>query len=203
MSRLLVAPIVEGHGEFASVRILLDRVWREVVGGEYVDVVRPIRCSRHKIVRDDEMRRVVGMARNNITHLNPNRDPTLVLILVDADADPPCELAPRLLGSARSHAADLDIACIVANTEYETWFVAAVASLQSYFDLPTDQIAATNPEAVGHGKGWVKRWFRGHYSETVDQPKLTRSMDLSACRRFSPSFDKLCRELEKRLPGTV
>lgn len=34
------------------------------------------------------------------------------------------------------------------------------------------------------------------YSETADQPKLTHSMDLMMTRDRSPSFDKLCREIE-------
>jgi hypothetical protein len=37
------------------------------------------------------------------------------------------------------------------------------------------------------------------YAETVDQPRLTAAMDLQMCRERSKSFDKLCRELEKRL----
>ena len=32
MSRLRVAPIVEGHGESYCIRILLERVWGELLG---------------------------------------------------------------------------------------------------------------------------------------------------------------------------
>ena len=35
------------------------------------------------------------------------------------------------------------------------------------------------------------------YSESIDQAKLTAHMDLSLCRTRAPSFDKLCRELER------
>ena len=31
------------------------------------------------------------------------------------------------------------------------------------------------------------------------QPGMTQAMDMALCRRRSPSFDKLCRELERRL----
>lgn len=34
---------------------------------------------------------------------------------------------------------------------------------------------------------------------TVDQPAMTSHMDLHLARERSPSFDKLCRELERRL----
>ena len=49
---------------------------------------------------------------------------------------------------------------------------------------------------------WVADRFKGHYSETVDQPALTAKMDLDLCRERSPSFDKLCRELGSQLART-
>jgi hypothetical protein len=56
-----------------------------------------------------------------------------------------------------------------------------------------------DPEGQRAGKAWVQKRYRGvKYSETVDQPAMTMRMDLSLCRSRSPSFDKLCRELEKR-----
>ena len=39
MSRLRVAPIVEGDGEVVCVPILPRRIWGEFLGGEYVEVV--------------------------------------------------------------------------------------------------------------------------------------------------------------------
>ena len=45
-----------------------------------------------------------------------------------------------------------------------------------------------------------QRRFKGvKYSETVDQPAMTRAMNLAQCRLRSPSFDKLCRDLQGRL----
>jgi len=41
--------------------------------------------------------------------------------------------------------------------------------------------------------------LHGRYAETIDQVRLTTAMDLNLCRSRSKSFDKLCRELEKRL----
>ena len=38
MSRLCVAPIVEGHGDDRAIRILLQRIWSELLGGDYVEV---------------------------------------------------------------------------------------------------------------------------------------------------------------------
>lgn len=54
-----------------------------------------------------------------------------------------------------------------------------------------------DPESQRLGKGWIERRFKGvKYSERVDQPKMTAKLDLNMCRDNSPSFDKLCRELE-------
>ena len=203
MSRLVVAPIVEGHGEVAALRVLLSRIWQELLGGEYLEVLRPIREKRSRLATDQgrSLSKAVELAANKLTaSASAANDPTLILILLDADDDLPCILGPRLLAIAQSARADYDIACVVANVEYETWFVAAADSLPEAIDLREGERPPNNPEALRYGKGWVKqRFLGGYYSETVDQPKLTARFDLATCRSRSPSFDKLCRDLEARL----
>lgn len=199
MTRLFVAPIVEGHGEEQCVRILIDRVWREIVGGEYVEVLRPIRAKRQKLVHPEEMRRSVELALAKLGNLDAACQPRLVLVLLDADRDPPCQLGPMLLESARNNRSDIDVACVVANVEYETWFVAAAESLGEFVN-PGNKAIPEDPERQRAGKGWIAEHFRGtRYSETQDQPRMTQRMDLVLCRKRSPSFDKFCRELERRL----
>ena len=214
MSRLRVATIVEGHGEVVAIRILLERIWREIAGGEYIDVLRPIRRPRSKLLRpgpeggpsvinQDEVSRAVKLA--NLTLSNPGESvlPSLVLILLDADSDCPGELAPRLKEAGEEEGSLFDLAVVLANVEYETWFVAAAPSLTDYLllkqhDVPTEE-AELSPESRRSGKKWIEDRFKVQkYSETVDQVKLTARMDLRMCRNGSPSFDKLCRELESR-----
>lgn len=199
MSRLVVAPIVEGHGEQEAVRVLLDRLWRELSGGGYLEVVRPIRRPRNQLAQEEHLLKAIGLARLKLRARLSSEDVGFVLVLVDADKDLPCRLGPKLQTYASG--ADLDISCVVANVEYETWFVAAAESLTQYLDI-TDRVVPTDPESEHCGKGWIGRRIKTpKYSETVDQPKLTAAMDLELCRKRSPSFDKLCRELEKRLPS--
>jgi Domain of unknown function (DUF4276) len=203
MSRLRVAPIVEGEGEFHSIRILLQRLWCEMLGGEYIDVLQPIRQPRGKLVKESELGKVVQLARSKLGNSSGPPDPLLILILIDADEDCPRELGPKLLQWARLEASDVEVACVLANVEYETWFAAAAESLSEFLDLSSDLQVAENPEELGSKKAWVERRFRGtKYSETIDQPRMTAAMDLAACRKRSPSFDKLCRELERRLRTT-
>ncbi len=197
MSRLNVIPIVEGHGEQKSaVRTIVRRVW-ELVGGDYVNVLRPIREPRSKLITRDGLIKAVQLADIQLRQL-ANGDRSLVLVLFDADEDQPCVLAPRLTELVDAECAHLDVAIILANPEFETWFAAAAESLTSFFDL-TVTSPSPDPEASGQRKGAVRRWMHGLYSETIDQVRLTEAMDLHLCRSRSPSFDKLCRELAKRL----
>jgi hypothetical protein len=200
MSRPRVAPIVEGHGEVASVRILLDRVWRELLAGEFIDVLSPIRQPRGRLVLKENLHKAVRLALNKLSNPLVPDVPALMLLLIDADEDCPAELGPRLLRDAREVCAGANVACVLANLEYETWFVAAAESLKKYLDLTRDLALPESPEESGQKKSWVEQRFRGtKHSETQDQPAMTDAMDLALCRRRAPSFDKLCRELERRL----
>jgi hypothetical protein len=198
VSRLCVAPIVEGHGEVESIRILLQRIWIELVGGEFVNVLRPIRRPRSKLVQEEELKRAVDLAFLKLTEARTESVPGMALILIDANSDPACVLGPQLLRWARHGHADEDIACVLAVVEFESWFVASASSLQSYL-RPGVGENVMKPETSHQGKGWVKKYFKGaSYSETLDQPSMTSKMDLALCRKNSLSFDKLCRELELR-----
>ena len=204
MSRLRVVPIVEGEGEVACIRILLDRIWRELLGGEFVEVVRPIRGKRGQLVKPSGIEEAIGHAVNILKELPEADDPSLVLILIDADDDCPKDLGPKLLEYARAAHSAIDIACVLANVDYETWFVAAAESLTEYLDLALGPPVSESPEQSRHRKAWVEQRFRRtkektKYTELKHQPAMTRAMDLTQCRDRSPSFRKLCRELEKRL----
>lgn len=197
MKTLGIAPIVEGHGEQQSARILLTRVVHELLGGPYPVVLPPIRQPRSKLVtKAQELDRAVRLATLKLQQQRDRFEQGLVLVLLDADEDRPCELAPMLLQRTRRD--DLDMACVLANPEYETWFVAAASSLSQYLRVEGEPVA--DPESNRLKKAWVEQRFIGSpYSPPIDQPRLTAAMDLSLCRVACPSFDKLCRELEQRL----
>lgn len=200
MSRLIVAPIVEGHGEYHCIRILLERVWTELIGGEYIRVLQPVRITRGKAVKEPDLQKAVKLAVSKLDDPSKVTDPQMVLILLDADEDLPCQLGPSLLKIAREVDTRVDVACVLANPEYETWFVAAAESLRDYINLADDETIPDDPEALHMRKAWISQHFPGplHYQETRDQPRMTRAMDLSLCRSRSASFDKLCRDLEQR-----
>ncbi len=197
MTRLCVAPIVEGHGEDKAVRILLQRVWREILGQDYIHVLRPIRGSRHKLVRKEDLERAIALAASKLKGACAPRDPRLILVLLDADTDPTCVLGPRLLSYAAESRPDVDITWVLAGVEHGARLVAAAESLRDFLEFPAATVET--PQKSRAGKGWIQKHFkRPKYSETLDQPRMTARMDLELCRRRSASFDKLCRELAAR-----
>ena len=198
MARLRVLPIVEGHGEDAAIRILLERIGSELPGCEHIEVLRPLRWPKTKLLQELELKRAVELACLKLAPLHSPEHP-LVLILLDADEDPPCRLGPELLANARQVRPDVDIVCVLAKVEYETWFVAAAESLakHGYLRLAAGESPPDRPELTRSGEAWIRKHLAGaRYSKTVDQPAFTRHMDLASCRQRAPSFAKLCRDLE-------
>lgn len=173
---------------------LLTRVVCEHLGGPWPIVLPAIRQPRSTLVKPRGLERAVALGTLKLRQVPGDVHP-LVLVMLDADDDLPCVLAPRLVESMRRD--DVDTACVLPNPEYETWFVAAAASLCEYLDVVS---VPTDPETSRTKKGWIEHHFRqGRYSPPIDQPRLTARMDLAMCRAHSPSFDKLCRELGARL----
>ena len=209
MARLRIAPIVEGDGEVACLPTLLRRVWKEIVGGEYADVLRPNLKPRDHLIDEKRLRDIVEETAIMLASRSTQPLPGLILILIDADTDCPAEIGPRLHHWAQGVDARFSVSCVLANMEYETWFAASARSLveRGYLKLKPNEAIPDNPEGQRLRKKWIQDRYavqgeikrNVRYSPTVDQLAMTREMDLSACRANSPSFDKLCRELEKRI----
>ncbi len=68
--------------------------------------------------------------------------------------------------------------------------------------LPNDLSVPANPEE-GSGDAWLTKQMQRHdrrrkYTKPADAVELARRMDLQQCRDHSPSFHKLCCDLEAR-----
>lgn len=188
MPRLI--PIVEGHGDVEAVPLLLRRVFHEHLERTGIAVLRSIRVPKTKLLRVGELERAVELAARQ----TQNGD--AVIILIDADDDCPAELAPTLLLRAVETRPDRDIRVILANKEYEAWFIAAAESIAGRRGLRPDLVPHHDPESIRDAKGWLTTHSRPGtaYRETLDQPALTQVFDIESARK-SPSFDKLCRDL--------
>lgn len=205
MRIIRIAPIVEGDGEVIALPVLLRRIAAEILQDTVIDVLRPWHLHRGYVLpahpaKFEEALQVSAV--NLLRHPAPIPDSRILLVMDrDPNPEPTCTLGPRLQDDARARLRPgVGLSCVLADKEFESWFVAAASSLTDHLDFDIEVWAKSVAELTLKGKTWIKTHFkRASYRETVDQVKLTAQMDLSLCRRNSPSFDKLCRELE-RLP---
>lgn len=203
-----IVPIVEGQGERAAVPILIRRwlAFRRFRNFE-VEVRGPIRASgkgsltaAHAAGGDLGVELFVRYALLRI--------PDAILILLDADKDCPAKLGPSLLARARTVVAPgFPIGVVVANREYEAWFLAAFGSPSfrrgmagANYTLTQKSIPrGMDVEAIPGCKSRVAEWIGiDRYEPTIHQPRLTEHLPFSAAmRRRSRSFRKLLDELER------
>ena len=185
--------IVEGHGDEQAIPILLRRF-----AAERCDPPRPLeppsmlRISRNKVTKPGELERSVELMARKLGGRGA------ILVLLDADKDLPCQLAPALLTRARAARPDMAISVVLANHEFEAWFLAALESLAGCRGVPADVEAVDAPEGNRGAKEQLGVRMGRRYSETLDQPAFTARFDLEAARR-APSFDKCYREIMRLL----
>ena len=209
---LYVAPIVEGTTEEMCAKILLSRAWRQLIRGDEsatLAVLPPLIVKRDAFAKRnhsamEESIELTTAALQRALRRCPT-DKGFILILIDAEEDCPATLGPELLMRAKLVRGDMDIACVLVKRELENWFKAAAASLSGVGGLPLDLEAASDAE-VGSGDAWLTAQKRrvdpkSVYKKPDDAVELAKAVDLVACRANSPSFDKLCRDLEARLPA--
>ena len=186
MSVADIAVIVEGRGEVESVPILLRRIAAEIAPDISLNVSRPIRVPRDRIVRPGQLERYLSIA------VRVGGPGAAILVLLDADKDCPAELGPNLLQRARETRPDKRIQTVVANREYEAWFIAASES--AIVGAPP---APADPESIRGAKEWIQK--HQPYRPTVDQAPLTATFDMAQARRNASSFDKMWRAVEALL----
>src|SRR5262245_19167725 len=196
MNRITIASIVEGDGEVLALPPLLYRIAHEL-GVWDLSVPSPHRLPRGKMIRTDLLENAVQAAGYRVDAAGG------VLVLLDADDDCPASLGVSLLARAQAARPDKKVAVVVANKEFEAWFLAAAPSLAGQHDLPDTLAMPDDPEGVQDAKGWLSTRMDGHpYRPTTDQAALSRVFDMKAAGQHSPSFDKFWRDVERLMsPG--
>lgn len=198
VDRLSIASVVEGEGEIFALPVVLRRlmfsmsIWN-------ADIQRPFLINRGKLIKQGGLEAAVeGVARR----LSPSA-PGGILILIDADDDCPAELGPTLLRRAQAVRPDRRIAVVLANREFEAWFLAAAPSLGGRAGLSDGLPVPEHSERPRDCKGWLSqhRSDGGSYRPRVDQAALADAFDLGMARRNAPSFDKFCRDVNYLVTG--
>lgn len=182
---MIIHPIVEGQGEEEAVPLLLRRL-RDAAQIWDLEVGRPIRQRRGQLVKKDTLQRAVRLA-------TVREDCAGILVLFDADDDCPAELAPTLEAWAREAADGKPCTVVMANREYEAWFLSGVEALRGVCRIVPEAESHPDPESVRGAKEEIeKRMPSGaSYSPPVDQAKLTAHLDLERAYRSCRSFRKL------------
>jgi hypothetical protein len=186
---MMILPIVEGQSEIASVPILLRRIFEALEIWD-VQVGRPLRCPRQKIVRESDLKRMLALANGEGTT-------QAILILFDLDDDCARNLIPSITQWCEEMATDLPHAIVLARREYEAWFLASVESLRGKCGILPTATYEADPEAKRGAKGALELLIpknRG-YDEVADQPVLTAVFDMQMAYKRSSSFRKLVSEL--------
>ncbi|WP_186142577.1 DUF4276 family protein [Burkholderia gladioli] len=186
---ITIASIVEGHGEVVALPLLLRRIAEWKTPNVYVDVPTPIRVHKDKFLnRDDEFRRHLLLAANRCG------GDGWVLVLLDADDDCPMTRGAEILRRAQACIPDHRVSVVLANREYEAWFIAAAESLHGQRGFVFDAHDLIDAETPRNAKGWIGLRMGGGYGEVLDQPAFSARMNLQQAFNGSRSFRKLCDE---------
>jgi hypothetical protein len=188
---ITVASIVEGQGEAAALPVLLRRIcdWQTPQVPSHVSI--PIRVYKDRFLnKEDEFRRHLLLAAAKCGNNG------WILVLLDADDDCPAARGPEILQRAQVIVPHRHISVVLANREYEAWFIAAAASLHGHRGFTFDALQdATEPETPRNAKGWMAHRMGGAgYNETTDQPAFSARIDLEMAFANSRSFRKLCQD---------
>lgn len=190
-----IASIVEGDGEVSALPVLLRRLASEWHASVTVNPLQPIRVRRDRFLnKDDEFRRQLLLAAAK------SGEDGWVLILLDADDDCPAALGREIYVRAQRHIPHRRLSVVLANKEFEAWFIAAANSLQDVRGFSVSSEAHVQAESPRNAKGWIREHMQsGVYSEIRDQPAFAARMDLRQAYANSRSFRKLCKEWQSHI----
>lgn len=180
-----IQPFVEGAGEVEAVPVLLRRL--QAQSGAYaLEILRPICAHRSDLLSEPSVRMLVRRAR-------VEQACDGLLFLLDGDDDCPLDLAPKIGGWVGMEAG-IPCAVVIAQREYEAWFLASLESLRGRRGIRSDSLSLANPEEVRGAKERLQTQMAGRvYRETADQPALTARFDMASAYRRCRSFRRMVR----------
>jgi hypothetical protein len=192
-----IVSIVEGDGEVKALPVLLRRLHPWLAPEAVVELANPIRVRKDRFLnKEDEFSRMVTLARNMAGEAGA------CLILLDADDDCPKALAGDIQARARQILGSRKLAVVIANREYEAWFIAGATSIAAHRKVSLAGVQLPPAESRRDAKGWVRAHLcHGLYGEITDQAKMTATMDLDAAHAGSRSFRKLCTAFKSIVRG--
>lgn len=174
--------VVEGRGEIEALPILLRKRLHQ--RGLYGDLLgKPVPCNgRGNALRPRGIEGKVAVAA-----VRPGCRG--VVVVLDSEGDPVCELGPDLLVRCETAARGKPMAVCLEASKYEDWLVASAETLELpdlTFDPGRDAAKAIR-EAL-HPEKYVKPSW---------QPTLTARMDLTRAAERNGSLARLLRKFDE------
>ena len=201
-----IIPVVEGYGEEKAVPCLI-RLWLEHRHIQrYFEVpnlaINAKGCGKLKAAYNRE--RHLGIEHYIQAALRNH--PDAILVILDSDGE--CRnrergnigLGPELLLRAIVVAPHVPLAVVIANCEYEAWFLSNFRSFRDrgFFQSHIRFENESDPESHANCKGVIAEYIGEKYEETIHQLELTKHLRFSpASIRRSPSYGKLIRDLDR------
>jgi hypothetical protein len=180
-----VALIVEGQGDVEAAPILIRRIASDHYGRHDLRMrSRPFRVRRGRFSsRFDDLENAVSFLSNAAKS---------IIIVLDSDDDDPQQLRTGLETRAAVVASHVNTLVCPAVREYEAWFLASLGSMSGSLGVKAGLPSEPNCEEPRGAKGRFQGFLEsGTYSETVDQPRFTRAIDIEEAMRNSGSFREL------------
>lgn len=194
----LIVPIVEGHGELEAFPVLLRRLATWIAPNKHIDIAPPIRTGRDKFLNNsNEFSKILKLAQ-----LKANTGGR-VMLLLDADDDCPVLLATKILSMSKQTTPHLNLSVVIANREYEAWFLAAANSINGMRKFTLKLQIPVDPDAPRNAKGWLDKQMNSGYNPILDQPAFSAKFDLNEAWENSRSFRRLCDEFIRLSENTI
>ena len=187
-----IVPIVEGQGEVDAVPTLIWKLLREMKRYD-IQVARPKNVNgRDNLTKPDGLENYIRLCWRE-------RDCGAILVLMDADKHCPLELAQDFSRRVQAMGAKYPVVTVIANCEYEAWFL---ASLETMLERPDGLTYPGGVEARVGVKGWLDQHFfppGRTYKPTVNQKPMTEQLNIGLAGQRSRSFRRLWHAVEQAL----
>lgn len=104
----------------------------------------------------------------------------------------PRRIAATMTQSLQNRAGNCKAALVLAENEFETWFLEGADLLHGVRGLASSARRPSDPLGIRDAKKWLSDRLPNPYQPTVDQAAFAARLDIDAVRQRSRSFRKLC-----------
>jgi hypothetical protein len=191
----LVFCVVEGHGEVDAVPGLVRRIGQSLDPPTYPDLTA-FRIPRSKLVQGPvEIGAVVR--RRGLWAQRPGG----VLVVLDADDDCPVDCAKTLVAWATEASSAVPVGVVLADREFESWFLAGIDSLRGHRGISAAAVAPPNSETVRDAKGQLNALMPADqkYRPNIHQAGFAARLDIDVAAGRSRSLRKFVVEVTRLL----